>query len=804
MKEDFLETSDLIGETTNYISVIANSEDAVIDKEIGDELPILVFRNMVLLPGVAMPITVERSKSLSLIKKYDKLKQPIGVVAQIDSSVEEPEEKDLYRVGTVANILKVVTMPDGSTTALINGISRFEIEDFTQSEPFFKAKVHSLVDVEPDKDDKTFKALMDTVKDTVNSIIKRSSRFSPEIMFALKNMPNANSFVNMLIYNFNIPVEEKQKLLEMSSVVEKTLRTSTLLNEELQMVDLKNEIQDKTKSELDKQQRDYFLQQQMKSIQAELGDGVGKELNDLKDKASKMKWNDEVKAVFEKELKKLNNIHSMSPEYSVQLNFLNTLVDLPWGIYTKDNLSLKNSQKVLDKDHFGLEKVKERIIEYIAVLKLKDNMKSPILCLVGPPGVGKTSLGKSIAKSLDRKYVRMSLGGLRDEAEIRGHRKTYIGAMPGRVIQNIRKAKSANPVFVLDEIDKITSSSFNGDPQAAMLELLDPEQNNAFYDNFLEISFDLSRVMFIATANSLKDIPVALRDRMEIIDVSGYILQEKLEIAKRHLVPKQLEEHGLKKGDVVLSDAIIVSIIEGYTKESGVRGLERTIAKVIRSTARYIAEKEAYDKKITKEQLIKILGHPRFEAANGLEEESYGVVTGLAWTPVGGDTLFIEAITSKGDGKLTMTGNLGDVMKESATIAHQYIKSHADEIGIDFKDIETQNIHVHVPEGATPKDGPSAGITMLTAMVSAYLKRSAKVKLAMTGEITLRGKVLPVGGLKEKVLAAKRAHITDIVLSAKNNKDIEEINQDYLSGLNFHYVDTMMEVLDVALDVKMK
>lgn len=799
MKEDFLETSDLIGEATNYISVIADGENSLIDKEIGEELPILTLRNMVLLPGVAIPITVARSKSLSLIKKYDKLKRPIGVVAQMDASIEEPESKDLYKIGTVATILKLVTMPDGSTTALINGLSRFEIEEFTQVEPFFKAKIHKLVDIEPKKNDKGFKALLDNVKDTVNRIIRRSSRFSPEIMFALKNMPDPNTFINTLIYNFNIPVPEKQKLLEMADVAAKALRTSTLLNEELQMVELKNEIQDKTKSELDKQQRDYFLQQQLKSIQSELGDGNGRDISDLKEKAAKMKWNDEIKAVFEKELKKLNHIHAMSPEYSVQLNFLNTLVDLPWGEYTKDNLSLKNAQKILDKDHFGLEKVKERIIEYIAVLKLKDNMKSPILCLVGPPGVGKTSLGKSIAKSLDRKYVRMSLGGLRDEAEIRGHRKTYIGAMPGRVIQNLRKAKSANPVFVLDEIDKITSSSFNGDPQSAMLELLDPEQNSAFYDNFLEVGFDLSHVMFIATANSLKDIPTALRDRMEVIDVSGYILQEKLEIAKRHLIPKQLEEHGLKKGDVVFSDDIITTIIEGYTRESGVRNLERVIAKVIRSTARYIAEKEKYDKKITDKQLTKILGAPRFEVANGLENENHGVVTGLAWTAVGGDTLFIEAITCKGDGKLTMTGNLGDVMKESATIAHQYIKSHADDLGIDFKDIESQNIHIHVPEGATPKDGPSAGITMLTAITSAYLKRSVNVKLAMTGEITLRGQVLPVGGLKEKVLAAKRAYITDIVLSAKNKKDIDEINPEYLTGLNFHYVSTMMEVLNIAL-----
>lgn len=802
MKNDFLELSDLISEdSSSYISLIAETDDGVKNNEVGGELPILALRNMVLFPGVAMPITVGRSKSLMLIKKYYKLKQPIGVVAQKDANVDDPETDDLYRVGTTANILKIVSMPDGSTTALITGSNRFMINDFTQTDPFFIANVAPMPEVVPDNKNKEYLALMDSIKDIVNKIVQYSQRFSAEIMFAMKNIDDVKHFLNILIYNFSISISEKQKLLEMDDAMAKALQTHQLLQNELQMIELKNEIQDKTKQELDKQQRDYFLQQQMKAIQSELGDNPNeREIAELREKGAKMKWNQEVKEVFDRELNKLGHINSMSPEYSVQLNYLNTLVDLPWNEFTKDNLSLQNAVKVLDKDHFGLEKVKERILEFIAVLKLKGNMKSPILCLVGPPGVGKTSLGKSIAKAINRKYIRMSLGGLRDEAEIRGHRKTYIGAMPGRIIQNLKKAKSANPVFVLDEIDKIIGANVNGDPAAALLELLDPEQNNTFYDNFLEVNFDLSKVMFIATANSLNTIHPALLDRMEIIEVPGYILQEKIEIAKRHLIPKQLTEHGLKKNQIVFGDEVIAKIIEDYTSESGVRSLERIIAKIIRSTAKFIAEDAKYDKKITEKQLIKILGAPRFDKTRALENNVPGIATGLAWTSVGGDVLFVEASISRGQGILTMTGNLGDVMKESATIAHQYIKSHSEQLGIDYKTLKTYNVHIHVPEGATPKDGPSAGITMLTALTSAYTGRKVKDRLAMTGEITLRGQVLPVGGIREKILAAKRAYISDVILSSKNKKDIDDINPLYLEGMTFHYVDNMMDVLKIALE----
>ncbi len=786
---------------TEFIPLFTPEDEEQMNSEpLPESLPILPLRNTVLFPGVVIPITVGRDKSIRLIKEAYKAKKAIGVVAQKDVNIEDPTFEDFHKIGTVAHIIKTLHMPDGSTTIIIQGKKRFELVEMISSEPYFIARVTDFITHEPVSKDKKFQALISSLKDFAIQIAKQSPNIPSDAAFAIKNIESQAFLVNFISSNLNIDIVEKQKLLETADLTERSNQVLNHLVKELQMIELKNQIQNKVKTDLDKQQRDFLLQQQMKQIQQELGDNPLEQLiNELSEKASTKKWSKEISELFTKELGKLQRMNPHAAEYSVQTNYLETLVELPWNEYTTDNFNLNNAQKILDEDHFGLEKVKERILEYLAVLKLKGDMKSPILCLVGPPGVGKTSLGKSIARALERKYIRMSLGGLRDESELRGHRKTYIGAMPGRIIQNLKKLKSANPVFVLDEIDKISGNNYSGDPQAALLEVLDPEQNTNFYDNFLEVDFDLSRVMFIATANNISGIYPALRDRMEIIDLSGYLLEEKMEIAKRHLIPKQIKEHGLKISHLKFSDKVLEQIIDEYTRESGVRSLERTIAKIIRNRAKFIAMSEKYKKNIPASDLDSILGIPIYQKDKDIPEGIAGVVTGLAWTSVGGEILFIEVSLSHGKGNLTLTGNLGDVMKESASIAYEYLKSHSQKLGINSEVFEKWNVHIHIPEGATPKDGPSAGITMFTALASAFTQRKLKKGIAMTGEITLRGKVLPVGGIKEKILAAKRAKITDIILSAENKKDIEEINKKYIEGLKFHYVNEMIEVTDLAL-----
>ncbi len=786
---------------TEFIPLFTSEDEEQMNSEpLPESLPILPLRNTVLFPGVVIPITVGRDKSIRLIKEAYKAKKAIGVVAQRDVNIEDPAFEDLHTVGTVAHIIKTLHMPDGSTTVIIQGKKRFNLVEMIANEPYFVAKVADFITNEPVSKDKKFQALISSLKDFAIQIAKQSPNIPSDAAFAIKNIESPSFLVNFISSNLNIDIVEKQKLLETSDLTERSNLVLNYLVKELQMIELKNQIQNKVKFDLDKQQRDFLLQQQMKQIQQELGDNPQEQIiNELNQKTANKKWSKEIAELFAKELGKLQRMNPHAAEYSVQTNYLETLVELPWNEFTKDNLDLKNAQKILDEDHFGLEKVKERIIEYLAVLKLKGDMKSPILCLVGPPGVGKTSLGKSIARALERKYIRMSLGGLRDESELRGHRKTYIGAMPGRIIQNLKKLKSANPVFVLDEIDKISGNNVSGDPQAALLEVLDPEQNTNFYDNFLEVDFDLSRVMFIATANNISTIYPALRDRMEIIDLSGYLLEEKIEIAKRHLIPKQIKEHGMKNSQLKFTDKVLEQLIDDYTRESGVRSLERTIAKIVRNRAKFIAMDEKYQKNIPASDLNTILGIPIYQKDKDIPHDIAGVVTGLAWTSVGGEILFIEVSLSKGKGNLTLTGNLGDVMKESASIAYEYLKSHSLKLGIEPTVFENWNVHIHIPEGATPKDGPSAGITMFTALASAFTQRKLKKGIAMTGEITLRGKVLPVGGIKEKILAAKRASITDIILSSENRKDIDEINKRYIEGLNFHYVNEMIEVTDLAL-----
>jgi len=774
-------------------------EDAINKEQLPDVLAILPLRNTVLFPGVVIPITAGRDKSIKLINDANKGSKVIGVVSQKAEGVEEPDAKDINTLGTVARILRVLKMPDGNTTVILQGKKRFEIDEFTDSEPYFKAKIKEVAEAKPAKNNKEFKAIIDSIKELALQIIQDNPNIPSEASFAIKNIESNSFLINFVSSNMNISVEDKQKLLEINSLEERALETLKFMNVEFQKLSLKNDIQSKVRYDLDQQQREYFLHQQMKTIQEELG-GVSyeEEVDDMQIRSKKKKWSKEVAKHFEKELAKLQRMNPQVAEYSIQRNYLDLFLDLPWNDFSKDKFDLKRARRILDRDHFGLEDVKKRIIEHLAVLKLRNDMKSPILCLYGPPGVGKTSLGKSIAEALGRKYIRVSLGGLRDESEIRGHRKTYIGAMPGRIVQSLKKAGKSNPVFVLDEIDKLSLGN-QGDPSSALLEVLDPEQNNDFHDNFLEVGYDLSKVMFVATANSLNTIQPALLDRMEIIKVTGYTIEEKVEIAKQHLLPKQLKEHGLDTSHLKIAKTQLEKIVEGYTRESGVRGLEKQIAKMVRHAAMHIAMEEKYNIKVTKEDILKVLGGPKLERDKYENNDVAGVVTGLAWTSVGGDILFIESIFSKGKGTLSITGNLGKVMKESATIAMEYIKSNAEQLDIDPGVFEKYNVHIHVPEGATPKDGPSAGITMLTSIVSLFTQRKVKKSLAMTGEITLRGKVLPVGGIKEKILAAKRARIKEILLCEENRRDIEEIKDEYLKGLTFHYVKEMSEVIELAL-----
>ncbi len=794
--------SDILDPETEFIPLLSSEDEEAMNAEkIPEILPILPLRNTVLFPGVVIPITVGRDKSIRLIKDYYKGDRIIGAVAQKDPGIEDPEFSDLNLVGTVAYILKILQMPDGSNTAIIQGKRRFTINEPVQTEPYIKARVTPFDKPEIiSTSNKEFAALISSLKDLAVQIINKSPNIPSEAAFAIKNIESPAFVVHFISSNLNIELAAKQGLLEVTDLAERARNVLTYLTRELQVLDLKQQIQSKVKIDLDKQQRDYLLNQQLKTIQEELGGNPNaQEVSSLKDQAKDKKWSKEVAEMFEKEINKLQRMHPAAAEYSIQVNYLETLVQLPWNEFTDDNLDLHHAQQILDEDHFGLEKVKERILEYLAVIKLKKDLKSPILCLVGPPGVGKTSLGRSIARALGRKYTRMSLGGLRDEAELRGHRKTYIGAMPGRIIQSLKKVKSSNPVFVLDEIDKVMGMNINGDPQAALLEVLDPEQNSAFYDNFLETEYDLSRIMFIATANTLSTVHPALRDRMEVIELPGYLLEEKVQIATRHLVPKQMAEHGLKMNKMVFSTDFLQKIIDDYTREAGVRTLEKTIAKIIRYKAKSIVTNERFNKNLSKDDLQKIMGTPIFQAEKAINNDIAGVVTGLAWTPVGGEILFVEVSLSKGKGDLTLTGNLGDVMKESASIALAYLKAHAAVFEIDPDIFSKWNVHIHVPEGATPKDGPSAGITMFTALSSAFTQRKVREKMAMTGEITLRGRVLPVGGIKEKILAAKRADIKDIVLSIDNKKEIEDIKPDYIKGLTFHYIGEMTEVNNFAL-----
>lgn len=787
-------------ENAEFIPLFSQDDEEAMNKEeVPSELSILPLRNMVLFPGVVIPITAGRDKSIKLIGDAMKGDKTIGVVAQLNEDVETPTGNDIYKVGTVAKILKTLKLPDGNITVILQGKKRFEIQEVVQEEPYLKAKTTEVLEVLPEKTDVEFPTIIESIKDTAQEIIRENPSIPSEAAFAIKNIESTWFLVNFVSSNLNLEVADKQALLEISNLKDRAFDTLRKMNVELQKLTLKNDIQTKVRIDLDQQQKEYFLHQQIKTIQEELG-GVSneQEFEELRSKAQNKKWDAKVQEHFNKELSKMQRMNPQVAEFSIQRNYLELLLELPWNEYSKDTFDLKNAQKILDKHHYGLEDVKRRVIEHMAVLKLRNDMKSPILCLYGPPGVGKTSIGKSVAESLGREYVRISLGGLRDEAEIRGHRKTYIGAMPGRIIQAIKKAKTSNPVFVLDEIDKL-ASSHQGDPSSAMLEVLDPEQNNEFYDNFLELGYDLSKVMFIATSNSLNTIQPALLDRMEVIEMNGYTIEEKIEILRRHLLPKQLKNHGLPAKSISISKKVMEFIVTKYTRESGVRKLDKEVANIVRFIAKSIVLEEDYSPKLTESDVIKILGAPKFDNDKYENNESAGVVTGLAWTRVGGDILFIESILSQGKGTLTMTGNLGNVMKESATIALEYIRSNSDLFGIDSKVFDKYKIHVHVPEGATPKDGPSAGIAMLTSMVSSFTQQRIKKNIAMTGEITLRGKVLPVGGIKEKILAAKRANIKEIILCKENKRDIDQIKPEYLSGLTFHYVDKMTEVIDIAL-----
>jgi ATP-dependent Lon protease len=791
---------DILDGDGDIIPIIADGDDGELeDVEVPEAIPILSLRNTVLFPGVVLPISIGRPKSIQLIKDAYRNNKIVGTVAQKDPDIENPEYQDLHSIGTIGQIVKLLEMPDGSTTAIIQGRKRMVLQELVSDDPYFIAKVKTIPEMKPEVLNKDFDAIVGSLKDLSLKIIKINPNISPEASFAIKNIENNTYLINFICSNTDIKVQDKQKLLEINSLRDRGFMLLEFLVQEIQVLELKNELQSKVKSDIDQQQREFLLHQQMKTIQNELGGNPAeKEIEEYGKKAETKKWNSEVKKVFDKELDKLHRLNPAAAEYSVQVNYIQTLLDLPWDFYTKDNLDLNNARHVLDSDHFGLDEVKERILEHLAVLKLKGDLKSPILCLYGPPGVGKTSLGRSVAKALDRKYVRMSLGGLHDEAEIRGHRKTYIGAMPGRIIQNIKRAGSSNPVFILDEIDKV-GQDFRGDPSSALLEVLDPEQNSTFFDNFLEMEYDLSKVLFIATANNLATISPALIDRMELIEITGYLVEEKLEIAKRHLFPKQLENHGVRPDQITIDDKVMEMLIEKYTRESGVRELDKRLAKIVRVTAKNIASDTQYDTNLSQTTLGKILGPPRYTRDLYSGNEQAGVVTGLAWTAAGGEILFVETSLSKGTGKLTLTGNLGEVMKESAIIALEYLKSNAELLELPDNFSEKWNIHIHVPEGAIPKDGPSAGITMATSIASAFTQRKVKKYLAMTGEITLRGKVLPVGGIKEKILAAKRASIKEIIVSEENRKDVENIKEIYIKGLKFHYVETIMGVLELAL-----
>ncbi len=798
----FLINPALIGEendSNDFFSLLSQEEEDEMNKEILPEtLPILPLRNTVLFPGVVIPITVGRDKSINLIKDAYKTTKTIGVVAQTNGNIEDPAFDDLHKVGTVAKILKMIRMPDGSSTAIIQGKRRFRINECVSTEPYLTASIIPIVEHKPEKS-KESSALIASVKDLANQIVDLSPHIPSEASIALKNIDSPNFLLNFISSNMNAEISVKQSILEVEEFKSRAEKVLEVLSREVQVLQIKNEIQNKVRGDIDKQQRDFFLQQQIRALQEELGgDTPDKDIDNLLKAGEAKLWTKEVHDSFKKEVERLRRMNPMAPDYSVQLSYLQLLLDLPWSETTKDNFDLKRARKILDEDHFGLDKVKERILEYLAVIKLKGNMKSPILCLYGPPGVGKTSLGKSIAKALSRKYARIALGGLHDESEIRGHRRTYIGAMPGRIIQNLKKVKTSNPVFVLDEVDKI-GNDFRGDPSSALLEVLDPEQNNSFHDNYIEIEYDLSNVMFIATANSLDSIQPALLDRMEIIEINGYTIEEKIQIAKKYLIPKQKENHGLKKGDFELSDDVLEKVVEGYTRESGVRGMEKQIASIARWVAKERVMEGKTKKKIEVADIQKILGIERVEKESYQDNSVAGVVTGLAWTSVGGEILFIESTLTKGAGKLTLTGHLGDVMKESAITALTFLKANASYLQIDTRVFDKYDVHIHVPAGAVPKDGPSAGITMLTSLASVFTQRRVKQKLAMTGEITLRGKVLPIGGVKEKILAAKRAGITDIILCEANRKDIQDIKEDYLNGLTFHYVKNMLEVIDIAL-----
>ncbi|HDZ41399.1 MAG TPA: endopeptidase La [Bacteroidetes bacterium] len=791
---------EIVDNEGEIIPIIADNDDMEMDEsQVPDELPVLSLRNNVLFPGVVLPISIGRAKSVKLIRDAYQGDRLVGAVAQVDPEIEDPRFTDLHRIGTAGHIIKLLEMPDGSTTAIIQGRKRIEFTEAVKTDPYLIARVIVRPEQKTKERTREFDAIVSSLKDLSLRIIKLNPTMAQEASFAIKNIENKSYLINFICSNTELKVKEKQRLLEANSLHDRGIMLLENLVQEMQLLELKNELQSKVKSDLDQQQREFMLLQQMKTIQNELGDNPQeKEIEEFREKAKDKKWTGEVEEVFEKELNKLQKLNPAAAEYSVQVNYLQTLVDLPWGEFTEDNLDLEHARNILDQDHYGLEEVKDRILEHLAVIKLKGNLKSPILCLYGPPGVGKTSLGRSVARALGRQYVRMSLGGLHDEAEIRGHRKTYIGAMPGRVIQNIKKAASSNPVFILDEIDKV-GKDFRGDPASALLEVLDPEQNSAFHDNFLELDYDLSNVLFIATANTLSTISPALRDRMELIEINGYLLEEKIEIARRHLLPKQLDNHGVKKTQFRLNRSVLTGLIDNYTRESGVRELDKRLAKLIRSTARDIAYGKEPDISPDYEKISSILGPPKYNREQYSGNEQAGVVTGLAWTAAGGEILFIETSLSRGTGKLTLTGNLGDVMKESAIIALEYLKSHADLIGLPDNFSDNWNVHLHVPEGAIPKDGPSAGITMAASMASAFTQRKVKKNIAMTGEITLRGKVLPVGGIKEKILAARRAGLKEIILSSGNRKDVNSIKDVYLKGLKFSYVETIMDVLDLSL-----